>query len=171
MHKVRLDTKALHAQNISQGALFGAVVFVSNMVMTFISLSLASLFIGTSQSAAMAMSEQGRLFDMLTAASPGEVAYLSIILIIVTPVAEELFFRGYVYTTLRSRWGKKESLVISGLIFSLFHFYIIQFLPVFVAGCLLAWVYEKTKSLIPSIVAHAVVNGIVVTVLLSQLRG
>src|SRR5690625_3683352 len=85
--RLRLYTKALHAQNISQGALFGAVVFVSNMVMTFISLSLASLFIGTSQSAAMAMSEQGRLFDMLTAASPGEVAYLSIILIIVTPVA------------------------------------------------------------------------------------
>lgn len=171
IHDVRLEIKAWHGQTVSQGILFGAVVFVSNNIMTFFSLFVASLFMGVSESEALAMSEQGRVFNMFEQATAWETVYIVVILVFITPVAEELFFRGYLYTTLRSRWGKKECIVLSGLIFSLFHFYRIQFLPVFVAGCLLAWLYERSKSILSSMGAHAVVNGIVVMLLFIQLRG
>lgn len=51
----------------------------------------------------------------------------------------------------------------SSFIFMLVHIPTYNTLPVnFLSGLVFAWVYEKTKSLLPSMIIHACFNGIAV---------
>ncbi len=76
------------------------------------------------------------------------------------PVVEEVFFRGFVYGGLRQRIGVIGATVGSTLLFTLLHFTLDQFVPIFILGLFLAWLYEKTGSLYPGIVLHAANNAL-----------
>jgi len=91
--------------------------------------------------------------------------------VVLAPVFEELIFRGILFTTLRTKFGFATSMVVSGFIFALAHGYgVIAFLSVLWSGCLWAWTYERTGSVIPGMVAHAVNNGLVVYSLVAFFR-
>jgi len=79
---------------------------------------------------------------------------------IIAPFAEELVFRGFIYGGLRSRFGVVVATMSSTLFFTALHFSIAQFIPLFVLGLFLAWLYEKTGSLYPGIILHATNNAI-----------
>jgi len=81
------------------------------------------------------------------------------------PIAEEIFFRGFLYGGLRARWGATGAMLISTLFFTALHFSIDAFIPILVLGLFLAWLYEKTGSLIPGIILHAANNGVAVIAL------
>lgn len=153
---------------LTYGLAVGAVAFVSNVALSSASITMVGWLLGSEKSAEMAALEQSVTLGLLSG-SPLKVAWVVLIFVLVTPIAEELLFRGYVYAALRHRFDVKSSIVASGLLFAAFHMYIIQFLPVFAAGVLFAWVYEKTGTLIAPTVAHATVNAIVVGALLLQL--
>jgi membrane protease YdiL (CAAX protease family) len=79
-----------------------------------------------------------------------------------TPLAEEVFFRGFVFAGLIHRLGVPGALVASALVFSIFH--LSQgspgvLVPIFITGLLLAWLYYRTGSLWASIVAHGSQNA------------
>ena len=76
-------------------------------------------------------------------------------------VAEELFFRGIVQKFAYS-WTKKPylAILISGLTFAVVHFSIYEFIPILIAGLILAWVYYITSSIWLSILLHFLNNGI-----------
>lgn len=88
------------------------------------------------------------------------------------PVVEELFFRGFIYGGLRGRIGATNlgATIVSALIFTALHFTLDQFISILVLGLFLAWLYEKTGSLIPGIVFHGVNNAIAL-VALYMLKG
>ncbi len=72
---------------------------------------------------------------------------------------EELMFRGYVCGLLRHKIRPIYIIIVSAVIFSLWHFASEPasaegFLERFVAGCLLAFVYFRTKSLWVPILCH-----------------
>jgi membrane protease YdiL (CAAX protease family) len=91
--------------------------------------------------------------------------------VILAPVFEELIFRGILFATLRKRFSFLTSMFASGLIFALAHGYgVIAFLTVLWSGCLWAWAYERTGSVIPGMLAHAVNNGVVVYSLVAFFR-
>jgi membrane protease YdiL (CAAX protease family) len=91
---------------------------------------------------------------------------------IVAPLTEEIFFRGFLYAGLRARLGVPSAMLISTLFFTTLHFSVDAFVPIFVLGVFLAWVYEKTGSLYPGILLHAANNGIALIVLaLAQALG
>ncbi len=91
--------------------------------------------------------------------------------ILFAPVFEELIFRGLLYGTLRTRLAWPLAALTSGLVFALAHGYgVTGFLSVFLSGVLWAWVYERTGSLLPSILAHAVNNAAVAITLTALLR-
>lgn len=69
--------------------------------------------------------------------------------------AEELFFRGFLYRAIRDRWGVLPGLIASSLIFAVAHFIPLLILPLFMMGLLLAWLYERSRSLWVSIAVHA----------------
>jgi len=79
--------------------------------------------------------------------------------IIWAPLVEETVFRGLLYPTLRRRLPVLAAAGLSSAIFGLAHGYSWQgFLTIFWSGFLWALAYEKTKSLWPGILCHAVSN-------------
>ncbi len=78
--------------------------------------------------------------------------------VVVAPVTEEVLFRGFLYGTLRQRFGPLGAISLSAAIFSVLHGHPSAFLSLFVIGFLLAYLYERTGSLTASIAAHALNN-------------
>lgn len=78
---------------------------------------------------------------------------------ILAPVAEEVFFRGVLYGWLRRRWSAPWSIVVSAAVFALAHGNPWQMVPIFVAGLVLAYLYERSGSLVPAMVTHMTINS------------
>ena len=86
---------------------------------------------------------------------------------VVGPVAEELLFRGVFYAALRRRTSRIIAMVVSGTVFSLVHTNLVGFLPIAALGCLLAYVYEQTGSLISSMTVHILHNSFLMAMALA----
>ena len=83
------------------------------------------------------------------------------------PIAEELFFRGFLYNALRQWIAPAGALVLQAFIFTLLHYRCpersITYLSfVFVTGIVLAGVYEWRKTLWSPIALHIVINSVFV---------
>jgi len=95
---------------------------------------------------------------------------LLIVVAFIGPVVEEVFFRGFLYSAFRKSWGVFPALFISSILFSVVHLQVYSFIPLFLIGWLLAYLFEKTRSLFPAIFLHAVYNLILILILLGQLE-
>ncbi|NLT73868.1 MAG: CPBP family intramembrane metalloprotease [Chloroflexi bacterium] len=82
--------------------------------------------------------------------------------VVVAPFAEEVFFRGFMYAGFRARWGIPLAVIVSALVFSLFHLSLSTLVPILAMGAVFALLYERTGSLWPCIVLHALNNLIAV---------
>ena len=92
--------------------------------------------------------------------------------VVLTPVFEEIVFRGLLFATLRRRFAVGPAAVLSAAIFAIAHGYgVLGFAAVFWSGLLWAWSYERTGSLAPSIAAHAADNLMASLSVLLVLRG
>ncbi|MBS1992448.1 MAG: CPBP family intramembrane metalloprotease [Cyanobacteria bacterium SZAS LIN-2] len=78
---------------------------------------------------------------------------------ILAPIAEEFSFRGILYTVVRKRLGVFWGIVISAAIFAGYHFDLGMFPSHFIVGVGLAFIYERTRSLVPCILTHALWNS------------
>ena len=76
------------------------------------------------------------------------------------PFAEELFFRGVLYTWLRQRWGVWVGAIGSALIFGVAHGDIAIAAGVAVMGLMQAVIYERSRSLWTTFLIHAINNGV-----------
>lgn len=90
--------------------------------------------------------------------SPLLFAALAFTGVVIAPIAEEILFRGFLYTTLRRYAPPLGAILLSAVVFSLVHGFAYGFLQLFVIGFLLAYLYERTGSLVASIAAHAANN-------------
>jgi membrane protease YdiL (CAAX protease family) len=81
---------------------------------------------------------------------------------VAVPIAEEFLFRGVLYRWLRDGWGLYAGLVGSALVFAAVHILLgtSGALQIFLIGLALAYLYDITGSLWPSMVFHGVNNGI-----------
>jgi uncharacterized protein len=98
------------------------------------------------------------------------LAFLIFIICLVGPVIEELFFRGFVYTALRRKISAPVAILTSAVFFAWLHMTLIGFFPILMLGLLLAYLYEKSRTLVPSIIVHIVHNTAIVLFIYS-LRG
>lgn len=78
--------------------------------------------------------------------------------VVLTPLAEETLFRGFFYPALRRRFRPASAALISGAVFGLAHGHPLLIVPIFVLGVLLALVAERRRSIVPTVVAHALFN-------------
>ena len=84
--------------------------------------------------------------------------YINLIIIsIVAPIFEELFFRKFLIDR-TIRYGATLSILLSAFIFALFHGNLSQFFYAFLLGAFFAYVYTKTGKIIYTIILHAFVN-------------
>ena len=80
---------------------------------------------------------------------------------IISPVYEEIFYRGFLYRWLRSHYGLWVGMLGSSFIFMIVHIPTYNVLPVsFMSGLLFSWTYEKTGSVIPAMIIHGAFNAI-----------
>lgn len=94
-----------------------------------------------------------------------------LLIIGVAPIAEELFFRGFVYSGLRRALSIWPAIVISGVVFGSIHLIggnvgVAVLISAF--GIVLAYLYERTGSIWTPIVAHMINNSIAFTLLLND---
>jgi len=80
------------------------------------------------------------------------------------PLAEEVFFRGFIFSGLTGRYGFARAAVASSLLFALAHGALEVIAPIFVTGMLLAWLYHRTGSLWGCVGAHALQNALVFSI-------
>ncbi|MBU9738693.1 aldose epimerase family protein [Diplocloster agilis] len=74
------------------------------------------------------------------------------------PLAEELLFRGIVYSRLREWTGPFYGILCSAFIFGLLHGNVLQFVYAFLLGLIFAYLYEVYGSLKAPAAAHCVAN-------------
>ncbi|MCH9036460.1 MAG: CPBP family intramembrane metalloprotease [Chloroflexi bacterium] len=91
---------------------------------------------------------------------------LSILALAVAPVAEEIFFRGFIFGGAATRYGFIKGALASAALFSIAHIEPLKFLPLFVLGFLLAWIYHKTGALWGSMIAHLLNNALALLVVI-----
>ncbi len=94
-----------------------------------------------------------------------QLALGMVVVVVGAPIAEELFFRGFLHGSLRSRLGFWRAGVISAAVFGLVHVQPPLVLVMFFVGLGLAALYEWRGSLVAPIAAHAVFNVIGYTLL------
>ena len=82
---------------------------------------------------------------------------------LIAPLAEETFFRGFLFANLRERHGPSRAIVTTALLFALFHFTPTALVPLFFLGCFLALLYHLSESLLPGILLHATMNTLALT--------
>ncbi len=78
---------------------------------------------------------------------------------LVPSVCEEILYRGYVLRALEKSWGIWAAIVVSGLLFGLYHVRLTQVIPLAIIGILLAWVVWRSDSIFPAMAGHFVNNG------------
>ena len=84
----------------------------------------------------------------------------ALVVIVVAPVCEEIFFRGILFTVLRQRMPFWPAAVIDGVLFGFVHGSLV-IVPVLAAlGIMFCYVYERTGSIFPTIALHALNNTI-----------
>jgi membrane protease YdiL (CAAX protease family) len=89
---------------------------------------------------------------------PGGLALEILLVGIIAPCGEELFFRGFAYRCFCTRWGPAAGMLVSAALFSLIHLNPDGLLPIFVVGCALAYLYERTGTLVAPFTLHAANN-------------
>jgi hypothetical protein len=92
--------------------------------------------------------------------NPAIVPLVGVLAILAAPIAEETFFRGFLFSGLRVRWGTFWAALASGLVFAALHFNLGSIVPFTVIGMLLAWAYVFSGSLWTAIGAHFVFNSV-----------
>jgi membrane protease YdiL (CAAX protease family) len=103
--------------------------------------------------------------------TPGTVI-AGLLIVVVAPISEEIFFRGFLFSGLRrAMWGAIAAVVASG-IWGLFHYTgpgtwgVVLQITVF--GLWLSWLYSRTGSIYPTMAVHALNNAIAFAVLISN---
>jgi len=83
-----------------------------------------------------------------------------LLMVLLAPMVEELFFRGLLYRVLREQWGIVVSVAVSAVFFSLVHHGFI-FSPQLLGGIIFAFAYEWSRSLWVAMALHMGANSAV----------
>ena len=106
--------------------------------------------------------DQGVLeeFEKAIASLQGPVLVIAAAVIGLSPgLGEELLFRGYIQTRLRHRWPRMLALAVTAVLFGIIHFDFVQSTFAVFLGLWLGEVTDRTGSIWPAVIGHAVNNA------------
>ncbi len=108
--------------------------------------------------------------DLLLLLAEPEAKYAGLLIslsaVLIAPVAEEIIYRGLLQTWLLRHVGQSRRWLVitaSSALFAAVHLGsvpLIMLPALFALGLILGWLYETTGSLTPSIILHALFNGV-----------
>lgn len=82
---------------------------------------------------------------------------------LIAPLAEEIVFRGLVFNRMRRYYSPAAAIIVSGVLFGVYHGNIVQGVYGCCMGILLAYTYERMHSFLIPCLFHAVSNIVVYT--------
>lgn len=89
--------------------------------------------------------------------------------ITVAPLAEEVFFRGFLYNSLRGRMNWCFAAIIQAVLFALFHpFELSVLIVIAIGGFAFALLYEWRRTIVTPVILHASLNIVAAVALLSS---
>lgn len=96
---------------------------------------------------------------MVNMVSNGSLWLTAVFTVVAAPIVEELLFRKVICGKL-VKYGQGVAIVVSGLMFGLFHLNFNQFFYAFLMGMFLGFIYVKTGEIKYSIIIHMAINFI-----------
>jgi len=84
---------------------------------------------------------------------------------VLAPIAEEIYFRGYVFRAYLAQKGPLQAYLFSSLLFAVAHLNLPALVPIFCVGLFLAYLYHRTGSVLPGMIAHGFNNLVAFTAL------
>jgi membrane protease YdiL (CAAX protease family) len=108
--------------------------------------------------------EQGLLPDGWDSSRAAPFVANAVVVAVVAPVVEELSFRGVGYAAMGSAWGAGAAVLGTSAAFGLAHGLVVALPVLTVFGLVLAVVRYRSRSLYPSIILHALFNGLALLV-------
>ncbi|NWG06410.1 MAG: CPBP family intramembrane metalloprotease [Chloroflexi bacterium] len=85
--------------------------------------------------------------------------WLVIALVVVAPLVEEIFFRGFLFQGFRKKYGWVNAMLLSSAIFGVAHLDPVSIIPTFVLGIVLSYVYHRSNSVWPGVILHFLINA------------
>lgn len=106
----------------------------------------------------MQFEEQDLVRQFATIQSDLVLVCAVVFVVVLVPLAEEVFFRGIVYRFLRAHLSRTVAIVVSATFFAAMHLHLPALAPLFVLGVFLAVVVEKTGSVRAAVILHGLFN-------------
>ena len=107
---------------------------------------------------ALGVDTQGQaIFDIFS--SLDSPVWLILAAVIVAPLVEEIFFRGFLFQGFRKKYGWVSAMLLSSAIFAAAHLDPVSLIPTFVLGIVLSYVYHRSNSVWPGVILHFLVNA------------
>ncbi len=165
--RYRLPWSALGFRRLSRSALGRtAALFIPITLGGVVIMRIETVLLGS-----MPTNPQPALLTRGMPALPTNFLLLFLLLVVITPIAEEMFFRGFLFRLLRGHFPIWAAAPISAAAFAAMHG-VPSLVPwLFYMGVVYAVLAERTGSLWASILVHALANGLVTLTLVVVLSG
>ncbi len=131
--------------------LYGFLTYLAIMPLVFLT---AFLWRWLGESLGMEPQIAPQVEWLLNSDSTISIIWVSVSAVIVAPLVEEFFFRGFTYSALRTRLGIMPAMLVSSAYFALIHFDFFTFLPIMVLGMGMAFLYERRQNIIAPAALH-----------------
>lgn len=157
IRKYRLSLMDLGLRSVSAVALIKAVIggYLSFILFSYI-VSALQIFFGVELPGFQKQESPLPLFgnDELS-------IFVSVItIVIVAPLVEEIFFRGFLLRTFLAKYPERWAIFFSALIFAAAHLEFRSVIPLFALGVIINGIYVKYRSLWPCLAFHVFNNSI-----------
>jgi membrane protease YdiL (CAAX protease family) len=142
--------------NFAKVILWGAGLLIAALPLIFASSAvISSLLHVNSQKDSQPIMQ---LFEHVS--EPTRKIPIILLAVVIAPLAEEFFFRGFLYGVLKRYAGALPALVFTGVAFAVIHLHVPSLLPLFLLACVLTLAYELSGSLLVPMAMHALFNAI-----------
>lgn len=102
--------------------------------------------------------DQSQATGFQNAAGTLELFMAFMVLVVTTPIFEEIIFRGFIFQGFQNRFGSVLSAVVTSVLFAALHAPISASIVAGILGLGLTLVFVKTNSIVPAILLHSAKN-------------
>lgn len=142
-------------RDVGAGIGMGILAFVASVIVLAITVGIVEQIVGHPYRFPTDETTQGNWFWAF-----------AVMAVCFAPICEELYFRGFLFQGLR-RWTRFAwAGLASGAVFAFVHVEPIRFFSLWLAGFLFATLFERRKTLVASMCAHATLNVIAITLVM-----
>jgi len=155
LEKLGLSTR-LTGRMVGRAAVMWLMYFFTTAIVTSILLVIQIPGLNLEQKQSLGFEQLSGVFTYIAA---------FILLVVLAPIFEELLFRGYLFGAIRAKNNFWVSAILTNLTFGLMHGQLNVGIDVFILSLFLCYLREKTQTIWPGILVHALKNGMAYTLL------